>query len=166
MQAGDCGGLLRRRERDARRQLRLDGPEQVVADPLRDFAVRLVLATHPASEFATETVKRYVRWGASPRAAQARGHLGVVRREAGAGIDHQQGKVTIPHRALGLRAHAAGQAVRPERDRQRTCGEARGSGGGVAPAVAEPIVERDAHARPPIGQVRVVDKQVDHVATT
>lgn len=43
----------------------------VVADPLRDFAVRLVLATHPTSEFATETVKRYVRWGASPRAAQA-----------------------------------------------------------------------------------------------
>ncbi|HTI51157.1 MAG TPA: MoxR family ATPase [Planctomycetaceae bacterium] len=43
----------------------------VVADPLRDFAVRLVLSTHPTSEFATETVKRYVRWGASPRAAQA-----------------------------------------------------------------------------------------------
>lgn len=43
----------------------------VVADPLRDFAVRLVLATHPSTEFATETVKRYVRWGASPRAAQA-----------------------------------------------------------------------------------------------
>jgi MoxR-like ATPase len=43
----------------------------VVADPLRDFAVRLVLATHPASEFSTDTVKRYVRWGASPRAAQA-----------------------------------------------------------------------------------------------
>jgi MoxR-like ATPase len=59
----------------------LDGPrilelrgvldKVVVADPLRDFAVRLVLATHPTSEFATETVKRYVRWGASPRAAQA-----------------------------------------------------------------------------------------------
>ena len=43
----------------------------VVADPLRDFAVRLVLSTHPTSEFATERIKRYVRWGASPRAAQA-----------------------------------------------------------------------------------------------
>jgi len=43
----------------------------VVADPLRDFAVRLVLATHPSSEFGTERVKKYVRWGASPRAAQA-----------------------------------------------------------------------------------------------
>jgi MoxR-like ATPase len=43
----------------------------VVADPLRDFAVRLVLSTHPTSEFATEQIKRFVRWGASPRAAQA-----------------------------------------------------------------------------------------------
>lgn len=43
----------------------------VVADPLRDYAVRLVLSTHPNSEFATERVKKYVRWGASPRAAQA-----------------------------------------------------------------------------------------------
>ncbi len=43
----------------------------VVADPIRDYAVRLVLATHPDSEFAPETVQRYVRWGASPRAAQS-----------------------------------------------------------------------------------------------
>jgi len=43
----------------------------VVADPLRDYAVRLVLATHPDSEFATEDVQKYVRWGASPRAAQS-----------------------------------------------------------------------------------------------
>jgi MoxR-like ATPase len=43
----------------------------VVADPLRDYASRLVLATHPDSEYAGERVKRYVRWGVSPRAAQA-----------------------------------------------------------------------------------------------
>jgi MoxR-like ATPase len=42
----------------------------VVADPMRDYAIRLVLATHPDSEFATDAVKKYVRWGASPRAAQ------------------------------------------------------------------------------------------------
>jgi MoxR-like ATPase len=51
----------------------------VVADPIRDFAVRLVLATHPGSEFATEQVKRFVRWGASPRAAQALIRAGRVR---------------------------------------------------------------------------------------
>ncbi len=43
----------------------------VVADPVRDYAVRLVLATHPDTEFATEDVRKYVRWGASPRAAQS-----------------------------------------------------------------------------------------------
>lgn len=43
----------------------------VVADALQDYAVRLVMATHPQTEFATEAVRSYVRWGASPRAAQA-----------------------------------------------------------------------------------------------
>jgi MoxR-like ATPase len=43
----------------------------VVADPQRDYAVRLVLSTHPDSEWAPEDVQRFVRWGASPRAAQA-----------------------------------------------------------------------------------------------
>jgi MoxR-like ATPase len=42
----------------------------VVADPIRDFACRLVLATHPNSQFAPDMVKKFVRWGASPRAAQ------------------------------------------------------------------------------------------------
>src|SRR6185295_4641196 len=51
----------------------------VVADPLRDFAVRLVLSTHPTSEFATEQIKKFVRWGASPRAAQALIRAGRVR---------------------------------------------------------------------------------------
>jgi MoxR-like ATPase len=43
----------------------------VVADPIRDFAVRLVLSTHPDSEFAAGPVREFVRWGASPRAAQS-----------------------------------------------------------------------------------------------
>ena len=38
----------------------------VVADPIRDFAVRLVLSTHPGTDFATDEVRKYVRWGASP----------------------------------------------------------------------------------------------------
>jgi MoxR-like ATPase len=51
----------------------------VVAAPIRDYAVRLVLATHPESEFAPDVVKRFVRWGASPRAAQALIRAGRVR---------------------------------------------------------------------------------------
>ena len=43
----------------------------VVADPMRDYAVRLTLATHPDNADAPETVKKYVRWGGSPRAPQA-----------------------------------------------------------------------------------------------
>ncbi|MDB6152435.1 MAG: recombination factor protein [Chthoniobacteraceae bacterium] len=43
----------------------------VVADPLRDYAVRLVLATHPSATESGASVKRFVKWGASPRAVQA-----------------------------------------------------------------------------------------------
>jgi len=42
-----------------------------VAPPVTDYAVRLTLATHPGHEFATESAGRWVRYGASPRAAQA-----------------------------------------------------------------------------------------------
>ena len=43
----------------------------VVTDALRDYAVRLVLSTHPISDFATPRVRQFIKWGASPRAAQA-----------------------------------------------------------------------------------------------
>jgi MoxR-like ATPase len=58
---------------DGERLLALRGvlDKVVVADPLRDYAVRLVLATHPDSEYAPADVRRYVKCGASPRAAQA-----------------------------------------------------------------------------------------------
>jgi MoxR-like ATPase len=44
-----------------------------VADHVQDYAVRLVLSTHPtaSSPFSPQQVKRFVRVGASPRAAQA-----------------------------------------------------------------------------------------------
>ncbi|MFQ5423549.1 MAG: AAA family ATPase [Phycisphaerae bacterium] len=46
--------------------------QRVVAAPhVQDYAVRLILATHPRGVFATEQVNRYVRWGSSPRGAQA-----------------------------------------------------------------------------------------------
>ncbi len=41
-----------------------------VADHVLDFAVELVLATHPDSEQACDIAKKYVRYGSSPRAAQ------------------------------------------------------------------------------------------------
>jgi len=43
----------------------------VVAEHVQDYAIRLVLATHPQGEFATEMVNQYVRFGSSPRGVQA-----------------------------------------------------------------------------------------------
>jgi len=43
----------------------------VVAPHVQDYIIRLVLATHPQGAFATEMVNKYVRWGSSPRGAQA-----------------------------------------------------------------------------------------------
>ena len=60
-------------------ELRRTLDKVVVADPIRDYAVRLVLSTHPQSEFAPDGVNQYVRWGASPRAAQALIRAGRVR---------------------------------------------------------------------------------------
>ena len=42
-----------------------------IASHVADYAVRLVIATHPDGEGAPEATTRYVRYGASPRAAQA-----------------------------------------------------------------------------------------------
>jgi MoxR-like ATPase len=42
-----------------------------IARPVQDYAVRLVLATHPDASEAHPMTRRYVRYGASPRGAQA-----------------------------------------------------------------------------------------------
>lgn len=51
--------------------LRAVAQEVPVAQAVRDFALRLVLATHPELDQSPELVRRCVRFGASPRAAQA-----------------------------------------------------------------------------------------------
>jgi len=45
--------------------------EVPVASHVKEYIARLVLATHPTSEDAPEVTRRYVRYGASPRGAQA-----------------------------------------------------------------------------------------------
>jgi len=42
-----------------------------IARPVQAYAIRLTMGSHPTSPYATPLVKRYVRYGASPRAAQA-----------------------------------------------------------------------------------------------
>jgi MoxR-like ATPase len=45
--------------------------EVPIASHVRDYVVRLVLTTHPDSATAPAAVRKYVRYGASPRGAQA-----------------------------------------------------------------------------------------------
>ncbi len=59
----------------------MDGPEilrwqqlvreVILASHVQDYIVRLVLATHPGGELTIPIANRYLRWGASPRAAQS-----------------------------------------------------------------------------------------------
>ena len=51
----------------------------IVAPHVQDYAVRLVLATHPGGELATPMVNQFLRFGASPRAGQALVLAGKVR---------------------------------------------------------------------------------------
>jgi MoxR-like ATPase len=53
--------------------------EVLVAPPVQDYAIRLVLATHPQGEFATNDANKYIRCGASPRGAQSLVLAGKVR---------------------------------------------------------------------------------------
>jgi MoxR-like ATPase len=53
--------------------------EVLVAPAVQDYAIRLVLATHPGGEFAAADTNKYVRCGASPRGAQALVLAGKVR---------------------------------------------------------------------------------------
>lgn len=52
-------------------QMRKTAKEIPVASEVAHYAMVLTLATHPDSECATNTSKKYCRFGASPRAAQA-----------------------------------------------------------------------------------------------
>src|SRR3954447_26673425 len=53
--------------------------EVLVAPAVQDYAIRLVLATHPQGEFAVPDTNKYIRCGASPRGAQAMVLAGKVR---------------------------------------------------------------------------------------
>jgi len=53
--------------------------EVLVAPAVQDYAIRLVLATHPQGEFAAADTNKYIRCGASPRGAQALVLAGKVR---------------------------------------------------------------------------------------
>jgi MoxR-like ATPase len=43
----------------------------LISPSVQDYAIRLVMATHPEGDFAVPAFRNYIRMGASPRAAQA-----------------------------------------------------------------------------------------------
>jgi len=53
--------------------------EVILAEHVQDYIVRVVLATHPEGQFALPITNQYIRWGASPRGAQALTLAGKVR---------------------------------------------------------------------------------------
>lgn len=42
-----------------------------ISDEVQDYAIRVVMATQPTTDYAHELTKRYLRYGASPRGSQA-----------------------------------------------------------------------------------------------
>ena len=51
----------------------------ILAPHVRDYLVRLTMATHPGGPHAVATTQQSIRWGASPRAAQTLALAGKVR---------------------------------------------------------------------------------------
>ena len=51
----------------------------MVADPMLDYVAKLVSATHPDSELCPAGMRRFIRYGSSPRGAQALVKLGKAR---------------------------------------------------------------------------------------
>jgi MoxR-like ATPase len=58
-------------DRDTILEMRQIARSVPVARPVQSYAIRLTMGSHPQSPYATPLVKKYVRYGASPRAAQA-----------------------------------------------------------------------------------------------
>ncbi len=91
----------------------------VLAADVRELIARLVLATHPDGKGAPDSVRRYVRHGASPRAALAIA-LGLKARALMAGRPHVERKEipalfkpALRHR-LGLNFEAEAEGVTPD----------------------------------------------------
>ena len=88
----------------------------LVAPHVQDFAVRLVMATQPEQSVAHDMAKKYVRYGSSPRGAQALVECGrvlaLMRGRANLSIDDVEkvAPAVLRHRIiLNFDAHADGQ---------------------------------------------------------
>jgi MoxR-like ATPase len=65
-------------DREAIMQLRAACREVLVAEHVQDFAIDLVMSTQPGTPYAHELANKYIRYGSSPRGAQALVECGRV----------------------------------------------------------------------------------------
>jgi MoxR-like ATPase len=103
-------------DRDAIMDVRSVCREVLVAPHVQDFAVHLVMATQPEQTEAHELAKKYVRYGSSPRGAQALVECGrvyaLMRGRFHVAIDdilHVAAAVLRHRIILNFDAHAEGQ---------------------------------------------------------
>ena len=103
-------------DRDAILQVRAVCREVLVAQHVQDYAIHLVMATQPEQKEAHELARRYVRYGSSPRGAQALVECGrvlaLMRGRFHLSIEdvQQVAPAVLRHRIiLNFDAHADGQ---------------------------------------------------------
>ena len=103
-------------DRDAILEVRSVCREVLVAPHVQEYAIQLVMATQPEQKEAHELARKYVRYGSSPRGAQALVECGrVLRPDAralppGDGRHPARGAAVLRHRIiLNFDAHADGQ---------------------------------------------------------
>jgi MoxR-like ATPase len=97
-------------------EIRARAEEVLVAPHVRDYAIDLVLATQPSEAEAHEAARRYIRYGSSPRGAQALINCGRVRALVRGRLNVSTDDIrelalpALRHRIiLNFDAHAAGQ---------------------------------------------------------
>jgi len=104
--------------RDEIQEIRALGREILVAQHVQDFAVDLVLATQPEQKQAHPLAKKYIRYGSSPRGAQALVECGralaLMRHRFHLSVDDvlEVAPAVMRHRIiLNFDAHADGQTT-------------------------------------------------------
>jgi MoxR-like ATPase len=105
-------------DREQISELRAICRQVIVAPHVQDYAIDLVMSTQPGSEQALDITNRYIRYGSSPRGAQALIECGrvlaVMRGRLHLSLEDVQGmaKSVLRHRIiLNFDAHADGQSA-------------------------------------------------------
>ena len=103
-------------DRDAIMQLRAACRDVLVAEHVQEYAIDLVMATQPGTPYAHELATKYIRYGSSPRGAQALVECGrvlaLMRGRLNLSIDdiREIAPAVLRHRIiLNFDAHADGQ---------------------------------------------------------